>query len=106
MRLPIIFTSALAIVTRRGEPKDTGSLSNDHLPLDRLPECWQKCFQSTNHAYPPDVNKVGIRDFCEDKLWHLRMWDMNWLSACSTSDCNDEDINLGQTWFEDVCNAH
>ncbi|KAK1987556.1 hypothetical protein LZ30DRAFT_777448 [Colletotrichum cereale] len=93
-------------IRSRQEPKDTWKLSNDHLPLQLLPECWQKCFQSENKHYAPDVNKIGIKDFCEDKFWAMRMWEGDWLSACSSSACNEEDGELGRVWFEDTCNAH
>ncbi|KAF4851994.1 hypothetical protein CGCSCA4_v003251 [Colletotrichum siamense] len=112
MKLSIsIFVAVIATSVSAGShgwsrPQNLDKIPRDKpLPLHQMPECWQGCFQSTNHAYGGgDFNTINQHDFCEDKWGHFRSWSKTWGHTCGMIECKDKEDGYRMVrWFNSVC---
>ncbi|KAH0429713.1 hypothetical protein CcaCcLH18_08256 [Colletotrichum camelliae] len=77
--------------------------NNKLLPLHEAPECYQSCFQSTNHRLTGDINTVNQRDFCEDKWTHFDWWFESWMMGCAVQQCPKSDHHKIRRWYNAIC---
>lgn len=78
---------------------------NKGLPLHQLPECYQSCYQSSNHGLGGgfDANTVSQRAFCEDKGTNFDWWFESWLAGCLNQNCPPEDGDKARSWYNSIC---
>ncbi|KAJ0367745.1 hypothetical protein COL154_002965 [Colletotrichum chrysophilum] len=114
MKISATFVLAtVAVSVSAGGPKNNSPRfsglnkipDNEPLPLHQAPDCYQNCFQSTNHALTGDINTVNQREFCEDKWTHFDWWFETWLMGCRVPNCPKEDGDKARRWFDSICRS-
>lgn len=87
---------------RRQNSKDKQDVSK---PIDftRLTPCIEKCFRKHGSTAPKSLNKVSVKEWCDDKFGAWLIWLTFGPFQCLSSQCPKSDAPISRNWVKLHC---